>query len=570
MNTAAQTAARTAAAAATPSEPLDGYAVAPTVPAAGSRRRAAPRPVQRFREPQPPPELYEPYFDGLFTYCLSVLCDHDEAAGALMDVLADAGRHHARLRDHRLLRAWLYALARHACLQRLSSRGVRKGGSGTGGHTGGGTDGDRTMPSPVSPEVRGRRREELAALAWPEAAGTAPAQREALELAVRHGLAPHEVAAVVGLETAQARALLSRAACEVERTRTALAVAESGSCPVVARLAGDTQVLLGSALRRELVRHVDDCPGCRATAARELAAGPWPGTGTPDVLAVVQAPRAVAAAGGASGAPPGGTCARIQPSRMPSTRFDRRGFPLDGKDRAARRAQLRHRAVTTTVVAAVVAAPVLALWAAYRAGTHEGPEHDTGVSASENDYDNGVVYDGSGRSRSTAARHAASGPAQTTSPDGSSRPRPQVSPSASGSRDPRDSGDPSPSPSHPGGDVPAPSGSGSPGTPAPGRLTVSAQPQGEDTVVTLTNTGGSDLPWSARPQAEWLTLSRTSGVLGPGESITVTISVDHEREPSGEWTGTVVFEPSAAVVTVKGTGPRPSPSEPAPSETPAQ
>ncbi len=41
---------------------------------------------------------------------------------------------------------------------------------------------------------------------------------------------------------------------------------------------------------------------------------------------------------------------------------------MDPKDRAARRDRLRARAVTTTVVATVVAAPVLALWAAYRGG----------------------------------------------------------------------------------------------------------------------------------------------------------------------------------------------------------
>ncbi|MER7185061.1 hypothetical protein ABT404_37295, partial [Streptomyces hyaluromycini] len=35
-----------------------------------------------------PPARYEPYLDGLFTYCLSVLCDHDAATAALGDVLA--------------------------------------------------------------------------------------------------------------------------------------------------------------------------------------------------------------------------------------------------------------------------------------------------------------------------------------------------------------------------------------------------------------------------------------------------------------------------------------------------
>ena len=39
---------------------------------------------------QRPPARYEPYLDGLFTYCLSVLCDHDAATSALGDALAVA------------------------------------------------------------------------------------------------------------------------------------------------------------------------------------------------------------------------------------------------------------------------------------------------------------------------------------------------------------------------------------------------------------------------------------------------------------------------------------------------
>ncbi|MBK6033637.1 hypothetical protein JHN57_34990, partial [Streptomyces sp. MBT59] len=143
-----------------------------------------------------------------------------------------------------------------------------------------------------SPAAEARRRE-LATLAWPEAAGTTPEQREALELAVRHRLPPRAVAAVLGLEAATARELLAAAACEVERTRAALAVVEGGDCPTVARLTGDHQVLLSAALRRELVRHVDDCPRCRRAAERADAVGPWPGAALAPVAALplVEAPR---------------------------------------------------------------------------------------------------------------------------------------------------------------------------------------------------------------------------------------------------------------------------------------
>src|SRR5205085_8409487 len=135
--------------------------------------------------------------------------------------------------------AWLYALARWACLRSLGEQRGKRQGAHTGRPA-------VTAPEPprVSEETAERRRAELALLAWPEAAGTTPEQREALELAVRHHLAAHEVAAVLGLDLAAARELLASAACEVERTRAALAVVETGTCPSVARLTGHHQLVL--------------------------------------------------------------------------------------------------------------------------------------------------------------------------------------------------------------------------------------------------------------------------------------------------------------------------------------
>lgn len=236
-------------------------------------RRRAPR-----SETRRPPERYEPYLDGLFTYCLSVLCDHDAATEVLGEVLAISERQYGRCPAGAGKRgAWLYALARWACLRRLGERRGSRPGAHTGRREpGGGLGADTRADVPTA--VAERRRRELAALAWPEAAGTTPEQREALELAARHRLGADDVAAVLSMEPLPARELLNSAACEVERTRAALAVVETGNCPAVAQLTGDDQVLLSAALRRELVRHVDDCPRCRRAAERAEAAGPWPGS----------------------------------------------------------------------------------------------------------------------------------------------------------------------------------------------------------------------------------------------------------------------------------------------------
>ena len=60
---------------------------------------------------------------------------------------------------------------------------------------------------------------------------------------------------------------------------------------------------------------------------------------------------------------------------------------MDVKDRGARRDRLRSRAVTTTVVATVVAAPVLALWAAYRGAPLTGESDGATISAADRDGD---------------------------------------------------------------------------------------------------------------------------------------------------------------------------------------
>ncbi|MFE5921734.1 hypothetical protein [Streptomyces sp. NPDC056468] len=484
-----------------------------------ARDRAAARTVA-----QRPPARYEPYLDGLFTYCLSVLCDHDTATAALGDVLALAERRGQRVPEAAAdRRPWLYALARWACLRKLGEAKQKRQGSHAAGRTGAHRQaGTKAARSAVSEEVQEQRRRELALLAWPEAAGTTPEQREALELAVRHHLATHEVAAVLGMDLAAARELLASAACEVERTRAALAVVETGACPGVARLTGDNQLVLGTALRRELVRHVDDCPRCRRTAERAIP-GRWPGAAvTPAELPVLQAPRAALHMALAH-AP------RARGVAVP--RFDRRGFPMDPKDRAARRDRLRARAVTTTVVATVVAAPVIALWAAYR-GTPTGEGVD-GSSASASEAQGPGSLDG----EAAGDGYENAGNASTRRGDSfGDRGEPDVS-------------------------VEVVSVSGARGA-GVGGLEVSAGNSGDTTLVTLRATGRMPVRWSASTGAHWLYLSQSAGTLAPGESLTIKVYVDHLREPSGYWSARLAISPAGALVAIEGYGTAPSPSGP--------
>ncbi|MCM2393798.1 BACON domain-containing protein [Streptomyces albipurpureus] len=498
----------------------------PTQNTGGHRAyRRAPRTA-----PQQPSARYEPYLDGLFTYCLSAVCEHDAATVLVAEVLATAERHRGRCPAPGPARtAWLYALARWACLRGLTER--RRARSGA--HTGRPVASEQRPPVPA--QIAEQRRAELALLAWPEAAGTSPEQREALELAVRHGLSPQEVAAVLGLDAAGARELLAAAACEVERTRAALAVVDIGDCPSIARLTGDHRVLLSAALRTELVRHVDDCPHCRRAAERADARGPWPGSTTPATLPMVQAPRAAVYR----------AMRQLPRARSGTLRFGSAGFPMDPKDHAARRHRMRARAVTTTVVATVVAAPVLALWAAYRGAplTGEGRAGGSSVSATEAEGDRELAgdpydrYEGAGRAEDrrdgrTPDSHSLDVTVEVISTG-------------------------------------PPSASATSGHPGPGRLAVQAQPVGSATEITLRETGGGPVRWSVWVSAPWLSVSQTSGTLGPGESITLTVLVDAAREPAGAWRARVGVDPAGAVVEIEGHGATAPPTPPAPSPTPS-
>ncbi|MFF7586792.1 sigma-70 family RNA polymerase sigma factor [Kitasatospora purpeofusca] len=585
---------------------------------------------------------YERQVDGLFTYCLSVLCEHEAAAAALREVRELAVRHGARLAEPGLLRAWLYSLARYCCLRRLADgpqSGPETGAAATAGAAGGvrgigavgpGRDAPGRDAAGRAPDSGGdggteavRRRRELASLAWPEAAGTDPEQREALELAVRHRLSPIEVAAVLGQPFDTVRVLLASARAEVDRTRAALLVLGVGSCPELDRLGGAgaeswRDWVLGPALRRELVQHVVDCPTCRGTAERvagEVPQGPGL-SGLPVLTApagAVPGPGPGPAAGppsGGSGAP-AGTLAFLPPATReptgrragtpvpvtePGLRFDQGGFPRHRAPDSGRGPTVRRRVVTTGVLAAVLAAPVVALWAGHRSGG--GPGAAAAVSSVRVEDDGrpaggrrpggtadgtagrgpdapavpveGTVLGsvvgaagGTGGIGGTAGRGAGpavagmelagAGPlsAETLLPgiQGPLIPVPAhgATPLASPTLVA------APAPADGASVVPSGPGGSSNGAPAPsGLLTVEAGEYGNRTVLTLTNSGGTEIRWHAVVDASWLRLSRDSGTLAPGQRITVIVSVDEDLAPATRWTARIALPPSQAVVTLEG------------------
>ncbi|WP_158844960.1 BACON domain-containing protein [Streptomyces sp. NRRL WC-3742] len=510
---------------------------------------------------------YERQADGLFTYCLSVLCEHDAAADALREVRELARRHGGRLAEAGLVRAWLFAVARYCCLRRLAD---------------GAAEGHSEAPE-VSELEAARRRRELASLAWPEAAGTDPEQREALELSVRHRLTPLEVAAVLGLPFDRTRALLGGAEAEVARTRAALLVLGVGSCPELDRLGGAgaeswRDWVLGPALRRELVQHVVDCPTCRGTAERVAAdqAGAEGVSGLPLLSAPV--PDAPDAEEGAASFLPVAGAARVV---EPGLRFDQGGFPRHRAPDAGRGLAVRRRVVTTGVLAAVLAAPVVALWAGHRGGGGAGSAAsvsavrvDEAGQRSAGGSRDGAAAGGAGTAGASVGAVAAGVPGlELTGVAGHGAetllPRfPRLSFQGPLVPVPGRGATPIGNPALVASPVPAAqSASASGDGAAGGLLTVEAGEYGSRTVLTLTNSGGTEIRWRAVTDAGWLRLSRDSGTLAPGQRITVIVTVDEELAPAGHWTARIALPPSQAVVTLEG-GPHNRGGEPSSPATP--
>ncbi|MFB7129104.1 sigma-70 family RNA polymerase sigma factor [Kitasatospora sp. NPDC056273] len=540
---------------------------------------------------------YDRQVDGLFTYCLSVLCEHDAAADALREVRELARRHGARLAEPGLLRAWLFSLARYCCLRRLAGDAPGPTGAEAG----------RTAPAEPGEAEAARRRRELSSLAWPEAAGTDPEQREALELSVRHRLTPLEVAAVLGQPFERTRALLAAAEAEVARTRAALLVLGVGSCPELDRLGGAgaeswRDWVLGPALRRELVQHVVDCPTCRGTAERVAAGEAAEGTaGAAGLsgLALLRAPAdllgAVAVTGGA--AAPAAAARAVGPrvagarGAEPGLRFDQSGFPRHRAPDAGRGLAVRRRVVTTGVLAAVLAAPVIALWAGHRGGVGSGSA--ASVSA--------VRVDAAGQPTGQRPRPAVDGPAGAGAPgmpgmelagagpgmvaggvgtsDAETLPPgfPRLTFQGAAIPVPAHGATPLSSPTLVAAPAPAADQASATGTgePAPaGLLTVEAGEYGSRTILTLTNSGATEIRWHAVTDAGWLRLSRDAGTLAPGQRITVIVTVDEDQAPTTHWTARIALPPSQAVVTLEGGphnrgGSASSPADPSPSSTPS-
>ena len=223
-------------------------------------------------------EAYDRYAMPLYSYCRSMLPEPADAADAVQDTFLIATAKLGGLKDPSKLRPWLYAVARNQCLRLLRA-----------GPTTSALDEAVEMPA-QSPDVSSvAEQAELRDLVQEALGGLNPAERDVIELNLRHELTGEDLAAALGVSRNHAHALLSRARRQLERSLGALMVARAGrpACPDLdAMLAGwDGQMTV--LMRKRVSRHIEQCATCGECKRRELspallaAAAPivalWPG-----------------------------------------------------------------------------------------------------------------------------------------------------------------------------------------------------------------------------------------------------------------------------------------------------
>jgi RNA polymerase sigma factor (sigma-70 family) len=201
--------------------------------------------------------LYERHHRALLAFCRHMLGTREEAEDAVQSTFL-AAYHELRTDDERPihLQPWLFTIARHRCLRVLRARRPR-------------AEADLEQ-HPVATEGLGeqvQRRADLRELLAD--VGRLPEdQRAALLLAELHAMSHRDIAAVLDVPAQKVKALVFQARSSLIATRRARAI----PCGEVRAQLGE--LTGGSLRRRELQRHLRDCPGCsefRAQLRRQKA-----------------------------------------------------------------------------------------------------------------------------------------------------------------------------------------------------------------------------------------------------------------------------------------------------------
>ncbi|HZR50263.1 MAG TPA: sigma-70 family RNA polymerase sigma factor [Streptosporangiaceae bacterium] len=205
-------------------------------------------------------DVYDRYATSLYGYCRTLLHAPADAADAVQETFVIATARLGALRDARKLRPWLYAVARNESLRKLRPREAPA------------AIWESEDLSETADLGQSAQRHELREMVRTAILGLTPADREVIELNLRHDLDGAELGAVLGMSRSQAQAMASRARGQLEQSLGALLVARSGrrACPVLNELLADWDGRLATLLGKRVSRHLDGCAECGERKGRAL------------------------------------------------------------------------------------------------------------------------------------------------------------------------------------------------------------------------------------------------------------------------------------------------------------
>ena len=497
-------------------------------------------------------QAYDRYADPLYKYCRSMLGNPADAADTVQDTFVIAASRLAGLGEPERLRAWLYAVARNECLR--VPRTAKPAPE---------LDGVQDATDEVAGVGEDAERAKLRALLRDAVGGLSPAEREVIELQLRQGLEPAEVAAVLGVSASHAHSLLTRARNQLEACLGVLLAGRAGreECGRLASLLTGWDGRLTVPLRKRVGRHIERCPTCFTRRAFELRPAMLLGLSPGAAMAAAAAESfrlAACAPAGlkahtltlASGQGPAAIAHRAGVLGRAGS-FDKHGFPRPAHNAGAKAGLLRRAAKgglrsSSERRAAVAVGVLLAVAIAAAAVALTGnTEHITLAGAKP-----------PGSAPPLAAAAPTTSPGESTAATSAPPAGASASKSASAAPTPitlaptptSASTNPAPAPAPtPASSTPAPTP-----TPAPGRLVVT--PSGGPLVlsqggasITLTAIGGP-VNWSVAVsgnRSQHVHVSPSSGTLAAGASVPVTITVDHTATG-----GSLTVSPGGTVFTI--------------------
>lgn len=206
--------------------------------------------------------IYDRYADRIYSYCLTMLRNPEDAADASHDTFVKAATRLEQLQDPEKLRPWLFAVARNEA-------------RGEGRHRARVTlDPDLSESLVDDPDLAmGAKQDELRALVWDAVDGLGERDQELMALHLTEGLEGEDLAEAMGVEMSHLHVLVSRMRGRVEKALGALLIARLGSpnCHELDGVLEDWDGRFTTDVRARVNRHIGGCETCQDRRALLIA-----------------------------------------------------------------------------------------------------------------------------------------------------------------------------------------------------------------------------------------------------------------------------------------------------------